>query len=181
MLRVPMVFATAGMLLALGGCGSTDTTRATTGGVGGAVAGAVVGGPVGAVVGGAGGAATGMAMDEGAEEKAQRLTGLGDDSSTRSGSTNARSSDRSASGGSAQALSPQRVRTIQQALNDQGSSIDVDGVWGPDTRRALRDFQQSKGLSATGRLDRDTVAALNLSDRQDDAGQSGSSGQPNRP
>jgi len=177
MLKFPTMIATAGMLLALGACGSTDTTRATTGGVGGAVAGAVVGGPVGAVVGGAGGAAAGMAMDEGAEKKAQRWTGIGDDSSTRSGSTSARSSGRSASGGSTQALSPQRVRNIQQALNDNGSNIDVDGVWGPNTRRALRDFQQSKGLDATGQLDRDTVAALNPGGQRDDAGRSGASGQ----
>ena len=177
MLRFPTMIATAGMLLALGACGSTDTTRATTGGVGGAVAGAVVGGPVGAVVGGAGGAAAGVAMDEGAEQKAQRWTGIGDES-VRSGSTGARSGDRTASGRSMQALSPQRVRTVQQALNDNGSTIDVDGVWGPNTRRALRDFQQSKGLDATGQLNRETVAALNLGNRQDDTGQTGNSGQP---
>jgi len=175
MLKFPTMIATAGMLLALGACGSTDTTRATTGGVGGAVAGAVVGGPVGAVVGGAGGAAAGMAMDEGAEKKAQRLTGIGDDS-TRAGSTNARSGERTASGRSTQALSPQRVRDVQQALNDNGSSIDVDGVWGPNTRRALRDFQQSKGLDATGQLNRETTAALNMGNRQDNTGQSGNSG-----
>lgn len=174
MLKFPTMIATAGMLVALGGCGSTDTMRASTGGLGGAAAGAVVGGPVGAVVGGAGGAAAGMAMDEGAVQKAERWTGLGDDSA-RSGSTGARSGSASASGSSMQALSPQRVRNIQQALNDQGSNIGVDGIWGPNTRRALRDFQRSNGLDVTGQLDRETVAALNLGG-QDNTG-FGSSGQ----
>jgi hypothetical protein len=168
--------AAAGMLLALGGCGSTDTMRASTGGLGGAAAGAVVGGPVGAVVGGAGGAAAGMAMDEGAVHKAERWTGLGDKSG-QSGSTGARSGGESASGRSMQALSPQRIRAVQQALNDNGSDIGVDGVWGPNTRRALRDFQRSKGLDATGQLNRDTVAALNLGGGQDTGAQSGGSGQ----
>lgn len=49
----------------LAACGSTDTTRAASGGAAGALGGAVVGGPVGAVVGGAGGAAAGASMEEG--------------------------------------------------------------------------------------------------------------------
>lgn len=54
------------------------------------------------------------------------------------------------------------VRQVQQALADAGYDIQVDGAWGPNTRRALLDYQQKNGLSATGRPDRDTLAALNV-------------------
>ncbi|HYH18878.1 MAG TPA: peptidoglycan-binding domain-containing protein [Azospirillum sp.] len=178
MLKLPMMIVSAGMLLTLGACGSTDTQRATTGGLGGAAAGAVVGGPVGAVVGGAAGAGTGMAMDEGLGTKVQDWTGGG--SGSTGGQSATQSSDRGTSGGAPQALSPQRVRNIQQALNSNGSDIAVDGIWGPNTRRALRDFQQSQGLEATGQLDSRTVSALNLGRQQDNTGQSGNSGQPAR-
>ncbi|HEY0834777.1 MAG TPA: peptidoglycan-binding domain-containing protein, partial [Azospirillum sp.] len=128
-------------------------------------------GPVGAVVGGAAGAGTGVAMDEGAETKVQEWTGIGDGAPTgQSGS-----SQRTA-GADTRALSPQRVRNIQQALNNNGSDIAVDGVWGPNTRRALRDFQQANGLEATGQLDGRTVSALNIGQSQNSAGQSGGSG-----
>jgi len=167
MRKFPVMMAGAGMLVALAACGSTDTQRATTGGLGGAAAGAVVGGPVGAVIGGAAGAGTGVAMDEGLGTKVENLT------DGRSGSTVAQSGSRSGSAASARALSPQRVRNVQQALNDNGSDIGVDGVWGPNTRRALREFQQSRGLNATGQLDAETVAALNLDRQTGSAGQSG--------
>lgn len=174
MLRFPTMIATAGMLLALSACGSTETERTATGGLGGAAAGAVVGGPVGAVVGGVGGAAAGSTMNEGLNEKVEDWTGNG------SGSTAAQTQAgrRNAPAASTQALSQERIREVQQALNDNGSHIGVDGVWGPNTRRALRDFQRSKGLDATGRLDSQTVAALNVPGQPDNAARSGTSGRP---
>ena len=54
-----LIFAAAGVAVALSACGHTTEQKAATG----AVAGAVVGGPVGAAVGGAGGAAVGKATD----------------------------------------------------------------------------------------------------------------------
>ena len=55
------------------------------------------------------------------------------------------------------------VRSVQQALNDQGYSTGaVDGVMGPHTQAALRKFQSAKGLQATGQLDPATIAALGM-------------------
>jgi peptidoglycan hydrolase-like protein with peptidoglycan-binding domain len=65
------------------------------------------------------------------------------------------------------------VRQVQRALNDAGYDVAVDGAWGPNTRRALRDYQQAQGLNATGRADRDTLAALNVSPSGRMSGSSG--------
>jgi peptidoglycan hydrolase-like protein with peptidoglycan-binding domain len=56
------------------------------------------------------------------------------------------------------------IRQIQEALNKEGYPVSaVDGVWGPATESALRNYQEAKGLEPTGRLDHDTVLALGLS------------------
>lgn len=52
------------------------------------------------------------------------------------------------------------VRSVQESLRDAGHSISVDGVMGPQTKAALRDFQQQNGLSVTGTLNSETVSAL---------------------
>ena len=60
-------------------------------------------------------------------------------------------------------LSPEMVKQIQKKLNDEGYSAgDVDGVFGAETREALKDFQQKKGLKATGYVDKQTMAALGI-------------------
>jgi peptidoglycan hydrolase-like protein with peptidoglycan-binding domain len=57
-----------------------------------------------------------------------------------------------------------QVSQIQQALNDQGYNVGaVDGQMGPKTRAALKQFQQAKGLQASGKLDQQTVAMLTTS------------------
>jgi peptidoglycan hydrolase-like protein with peptidoglycan-binding domain len=53
------------------------------------------------------------------------------------------------------------VRGAQQALRDKGFDPGpIDGVMGPRTTAALRDFQSKEGLMATGQLDADTRARL---------------------
>ncbi|MFC5312755.1 peptidoglycan-binding domain-containing protein, partial [Azospirillum rugosum] len=143
--KTPLLPAFVGLALAVGGCGSTDTSRTATGAGGGAVAGAVVGGPVGAVVGGVAGAAGGSTLDEGLGTKADRLTDQGASRVTDAASSPSASQSGSRSAVSTQAPSPERVREVQQALNDRndGDDIAVDGLWGPNTRQALRRFQQS--------------------------------------
>jgi peptidoglycan hydrolase-like protein with peptidoglycan-binding domain len=54
----------------------------------------------------------------------------------------------------------QRVEKLQTALNANGASLPVDGKMGPKTHAALMDFQKAKGLNATGRVDKETMAAL---------------------
>ena len=56
---------------------------------------------------------------------------------------------------------PMSVRTAQMALNALGYPVGKpDGLFGPHTSEELRKFQAATGLSATGRLDAATAAAL---------------------
>ncbi|MBP3414683.1 MAG: peptidoglycan-binding protein [Clostridia bacterium] len=54
------------------------------------------------------------------------------------------------------------VREIQQYLRTVSSSnssvrrVEVDGIFGPETQQAVRDFQRAFGLPQTGRVDTDT-------------------------
>jgi peptidoglycan hydrolase-like protein with peptidoglycan-binding domain len=59
----------------------------------------------------------------------------------------------------------QQVKAAQQALKDKGQDPGpVDGVMGPKTQAALKAFQQAEGLTATGRLDAETMAKLGVSE-----------------
>src|SRR5215472_18652823 len=46
----------------------------------------------------------------------------------------------------------------------------VDGVWGPQTKSAVRQYQQRHNLTATGQLDSQTLAALNVGSEQGNGG-----------
>ena len=53
------------------------------------------------------------------------------------------------------------TRNIQQALQAKGYNPGpIDGIHGPRTSAALRDFQKAEGLKVTGRVDGDTRARL---------------------
>jgi hypothetical protein len=54
------------------------------------------------------------------------------------------------------------TREIQIALNRFGASLDVDGVTGPVTRNAIRDFQRQHGLVTDGIAGEKTLEALGL-------------------
>ena len=63
----------------------------------------------------------------------------------------------------AQSREPVRltVREAQQRLADLGYDPGtIDGIAGPRTANALRQFQRAQGLGATGRLDAETMNAL---------------------
>lgn len=60
-------------------------------------------------------------------------------------------------------LTPDMIRNVQQALQQDGTYRGrVDGVWGPGTQTAVRTYQQQHNMNATGQLDQDTLAAMNL-------------------
>ncbi|HEY3152463.1 MAG TPA: peptidoglycan-binding domain-containing protein [Candidatus Binatia bacterium] len=67
--------------------------------------------------------------------------------------------------------SKDKVKAIQEALKTKGFDPGTaDGVVGPKTNQALRDFQKSNNLQATGRIDDKTASALGV-----EAGSMGSS------
>ncbi len=59
-------------------------------------------------------------------------------------------------------MSRHRIEKMQIALSNAHYKVSPDGVWGPKTRTALRDFQKANGLKATGRLDHATAKKLSL-------------------
>lgn len=60
-------------------------------------------------------------------------------------------------------LSPSTVRQVQQALNQQGYDVgEVDGAWGPQTRDAMRNYQQAQGLEPTGEPNLRTLSSLGI-------------------
>jgi peptidoglycan hydrolase-like protein with peptidoglycan-binding domain len=70
----------------------------------------------------------------------------------------------------AQHMSNDKVKAIQEALKSKGFDPGTaDGVIGPKTSQAIRDFQKSENLQVTGRIDDKTAKALGV-----DAGMSGS-------
>ena len=64
-------------------------------------------------------------------------------------------------------VSDDLIRQLQQALSDEGHEIAVDGIWGPETQDALSQYQQDEGLDSTGQLDTQTLAQLELHERED--------------
>jgi peptidoglycan hydrolase-like protein with peptidoglycan-binding domain len=75
---------------------------------------------------------------------------------------------------SAQAVSRAQTMEMQRALTARNLyQGDVDGVWGPKTEAAVRNFQTQSGLEVTGTLDEPTARALGIDsgvDRQPVAG-----------
>lgn len=56
----------------------------------------------------------------------------------------------------------QDVVLLQQALNQYGYGLSVDGVFGPGTDAAVRDFQHRSGLSVDGVVGPNTWSALGV-------------------
>jgi len=55
------------------------------------------------------------------------------------------------------------VRDVQQALQNKGYDVGpIDGVMGQRTQSALREFQQQQGLTRSGRIDQQTMSALDV-------------------
>src|SRR5262245_47538264 len=62
-------------------------------------------------------------------------------------------------------LSQSEIRDVQHQLDKAGYPIaSADGVMGPKTETAIRNFQRDKGLNATGELNDETLKALRASE-----------------
>ncbi|MGE0628306.1 MAG: peptidoglycan-binding protein [Hyphomicrobiaceae bacterium] len=60
-------------------------------------------------------------------------------------------------------LNRDQIRRIQRGLNKAGfDAKGVDGIWGNNTREALRSYQQEKNLPGNGDLNQQTLAALGV-------------------
>jgi hypothetical protein len=149
----------AALGLALAACGSSGEQRAASGGLTGAGVGALVGGPVGAVAGAAVGGAGGAVLNEGVDTKAERAVNQVQGENTATSGSTSRTGTRT--GSSAARPSRDEVRHAQEVLKAQGLYTDrVDGIVGPNTRAALRQFQAREGLQQTARLDSATQQRL---------------------
>jgi peptidoglycan hydrolase-like protein with peptidoglycan-binding domain len=83
------------------------------------------------------------------------------DTSANTQSSSNQSYSSSQSLGASSSVGDAQVTQIQQSLNAMGLNAGpVDGKMGPRTQAALRQFQQQKGLQASGQADQQTLAAL---------------------
>lgn len=64
---------------------------------------------------------------------------------------------------SAQRLGGSGVRRIQRALDKEGFHAGrADGIYGSETRAALREFQNSKGIQGNGQINQQTLSDLGV-------------------
>jgi peptidoglycan hydrolase-like protein with peptidoglycan-binding domain len=67
------------------------------------------------------------------------------------------------SGKGASGARAEQVKAVQQALKDAGHDPGaIDGMMGPKTQQALKEYQEKEGLKATGRLDSETASKLGV-------------------
>ena len=57
----------------------------------------------------------------------------------------------------------QDVSKLQQALKDRGYQVTVDGIYGTQTKEAVKQFQRDNGLVVDGIAGAKTLAALKIS------------------
>jgi peptidoglycan hydrolase-like protein with peptidoglycan-binding domain len=62
------------------------------------------------------------------------------------------------------------VKTLQYLLRARGHTVTVDGIFGPRTDAAVRDFQRQKGLAVDGIVGPNTWSALIITVRQGSQG-----------
>ncbi len=60
------------------------------------------------------------------------------------------------------------VKTLQEALNKQGIAVKADGVFGDDTRTAIRQYQSQHHLPVTGEPDKATLDKLGVAGQRSD-------------
>jgi peptidoglycan hydrolase-like protein with peptidoglycan-binding domain len=64
------------------------------------------------------------------------------------------------------------IRQAQEKLSSKGHDVQADGVLGPKTQAAVKEFQEKEGIQASGRLDQETLAALGVDEASAGTGSS---------
>jgi peptidoglycan hydrolase-like protein with peptidoglycan-binding domain len=167
------LLSAAALGLLLTACGTDPQERTTGGAAAGAATGAgigALGGPAGALAGAAIGAGAGAVTGAVTEP---RDVNLGEppwsnpEARVPGVTGNRQASARAAS-------SDPRTRQLQQALNDRGYRAGpVDGIMGPQTRSAVREWQRSNNMEATGTPSSQMLSDLNIGSGSGMAGRSG--------
>jgi peptidoglycan hydrolase-like protein with peptidoglycan-binding domain len=100
------------------------------------------------------------------KDKAKSGADTGTKSDTMKSDTSKTDGAGAKASGAAAGGNKEQVRAVQQALKDKGHDPgEVDGVMGPKTQAALRDFQSKEGIKANGRLDSETMSKLGVQAR----------------
>jgi len=111
-------------------------------------------------------AAPGGAASPGQTSGTATDPGMNEGQQNQPGGNGTTGSDQSgmSSQGTNQQLSQNMIQGMQQKLQQEGYYKDgqVDGMMGPQTHQALQQFQQAKGLQASGQPDQQTMAALGI-------------------
>lgn len=82
--------------------------------------------------------------------------------------TQTKTRDMNTSWNEANAKTVENVKDVQSALSAHGLAVgSIDGVIGPKTRAALRDFQADNGLAVTGSINQETIQKLGLNFESD--------------
>ena len=71
-------------------------------------------------------------------------------------------------------LEQNTIKQAQEQLSSKGHDVQADGVLGPKTQAALKEFQEKEGIQASGRLDQETLAALGVDEGSAGAGSTSS-------
>lgn len=122
-----------------------------------------------------GGTASGQSNDQATHNGWSQNSGAGKSDQTGSKGSQAASSQNDQG---MQTDNKAFVTEVQEKLQQQGfyKNAKIDGIWGPDTENALRDFQKQHNLPATGRLDTATIQALNLTGNSTSYGMNSNNG-----
>jgi peptidoglycan hydrolase-like protein with peptidoglycan-binding domain len=76
--------------------------------------------------------------------------------------------------GAAPGVEQSTIKQAQEKLSSQGLDVTADGVLGPKTQAAVKEFQKKEGIQASGQLDQETLAALGVNEEAAGAGSTSS-------
>jgi peptidoglycan hydrolase-like protein with peptidoglycan-binding domain len=106
---------------------------------------------------------------------AAAIAGGGQHSSSQ-GASSEQHSQQGATQQQSQSQNPETVKQVQEKLSAAGLDVgQPDGKIGPKTQAALKQFQEKEGLQASGQLDQETLAALEIGTPEGTSSSAGSS------